>query len=254
MAVEQQGAQAPEELRVAKLLQWCGHGGVEVVGGLELSLADAEDTTIQVKADKDNTEAGKKRLTKVLMDGGSGLNTLYVDTLDAMRIPRSELRRVSSPFHGMIPRTQTYPLGQIDLPVTFGDQSNFRSEVLTFEVVGFLGSYHAILGRPCYAKFVVIPNYTCLKLKMPEPNDVITVGSTFSHSYTCDHEHYELTTTVINSAELPQLENLLTPVVLDYNKPTSSTVFHPTEETKVVGIDPTDPTKMVWIGAKLPAK
>ena len=29
----------------------------------------------------------KKRLTKVLMDGGSGLNILYVNTLDAMRIP-----------------------------------------------------------------------------------------------------------------------------------------------------------------------
>ena len=29
----------------------------------------------------------KKCLTKVLMDGGSGLNILYVDTLDAMHIP-----------------------------------------------------------------------------------------------------------------------------------------------------------------------
>ena len=29
----------------------------------------------------------KKHLTKVLMDGGSGLNILYVDTLDAMHIP-----------------------------------------------------------------------------------------------------------------------------------------------------------------------
>ena len=29
----------------------------------------------------------KKRITKVLMDGGSGLNILYVNTLDAMRIP-----------------------------------------------------------------------------------------------------------------------------------------------------------------------
>ena len=47
----------------------------------------------------------KKRLTKVLMDGGSGLNTLYVDTLDTMRITRSELRLVSSPFHGVIPGT-----------------------------------------------------------------------------------------------------------------------------------------------------
>ena len=44
----------------------------------------------------------KKCLTKVLMDGDSGLNILNVETLDAMRIPRSELRPVSSPFHGMI--------------------------------------------------------------------------------------------------------------------------------------------------------
>ena len=53
----------------------------------------------------------KKRLTKVLMDGGSGLNILYVDTLDTMRITRSELRLVSSPFHGVIPGMQAYPLG-----------------------------------------------------------------------------------------------------------------------------------------------
>ena len=43
-----------------------------------------------------------KHLTNVLMDGGSGLNILYVNTLDAMRIPRSKLRPVSSPFHDVI--------------------------------------------------------------------------------------------------------------------------------------------------------
>ena len=116
------------------------------------------------------------------MDRGSGLNILYVDTLDVMRIPLSELRPVSSPFHGMIPGMQAYPLRLIDLPIMFGDRTNFRSEVLTFEVVDFPGSYHAILGRPCYAKFMAIPNYTYLKLKMPRPNDVITIGSTFSQA------------------------------------------------------------------------
>ena len=45
------------------------------------------------------------------MDGGSGLNILYVDTLDAMRIPRSELRLMGSPFHGVILGAQAYPLG-----------------------------------------------------------------------------------------------------------------------------------------------
>ena len=42
----------------------------------------------------------KKHLTKVLMDGASGLNILYIDTLDAMRIPRSELRPTGSPSMG----------------------------------------------------------------------------------------------------------------------------------------------------------
>ena len=71
--------------------------------------------------------------------------------------------------------------------------------MLTFEVVDFLGSYHAILGQPCYAKFMAVPNYTYLKLKMPGPNNVITVGSTFSHAFTCNREHYELATAVFNS-------------------------------------------------------
>ena len=121
-------------------------------------------------------------------------------------------------------------------------------------MVDFLGSYHAILGQPCFAKFMTIPNYTYLKLKMSRPNGVITVGSTFSHTYTCDRKHYELTTTVINSAELPQLRNSLTPVVPDCNELTSSSAFHLIEETKAVGIDLTNLTKMVWIRTKLLAK
>ena len=61
-----------------------------------------------------------------------------------MRIPRSKLHPAGSPFHGVISGAQAYLLGQIDLPVMFGDRANFRLEVLTFEVVDFLGSYHAI--------------------------------------------------------------------------------------------------------------
>ena len=103
------------------------------------------------------------------------------------------------PFHGIVPGKQTRPLGRIDLPVCFGTPSNYRKEVLTFEVVGFKGTYHAILGRPCYAKFMAVPNYTYQKLKMPELNNVITMSSTFSHTFTCDREHYELTTAIINT-------------------------------------------------------
>jgi hypothetical protein len=75
----------------------------------------------------------------------------------------------TAPFHGVIPEIKALSLGQIDLPVTFGDMWNFRTETLTFEVVEFSGTYHAILGTPAYAKFMAIPNYTYLKLKIPGP-------------------------------------------------------------------------------------
>ncbi|XP_066391641.1 uncharacterized protein [Miscanthus floridulus] len=101
---------------------------------------------------------------------------------------------------------------------------------------------------------MAIPNYTYLKIKIPGPNDIITMGSTFSHAYMCDREHYEPTTAVINSPELPKLRNSATLAVPDCNGPTSSSAFHPVEETKAVEINPTDPTKMVQIETKLPAK
>ena len=50
------------------------------------------------------------------------------------------------PFHGIVPGKQVVPLGQIDLPVTFEDPTNYRMDTLTFEVVGFHRTYHAILG------------------------------------------------------------------------------------------------------------
>jgi len=101
---------------------------------------------------------------------------------------------------------------------------------------------------------MAIPSYTYVKLKMLGPNGVITVGSAFSHAFMCDREHFELAIAVINSSELPRLRESLTPAVPDCNKPTSSMAFRPLEETKAVGIDPTDLTKMVRIGTQLLAK
>jgi hypothetical protein len=120
---------------------------------------------------------GNPRFSKMLMDGGSSLNILYVNTLRLMGIGLDQLRPITTSFHGVAPGKRIQPLGQIDLPVWFGTPDNFRKEALTFELVGFRGAYHAILGQPCYAKFMTVPNYTYLKMKMPGPKGVITVGS-----------------------------------------------------------------------------
>jgi hypothetical protein len=73
---------------------------------------------------------------------------------------------------------------------------NFRTETLTFEVVGFSGTYHAILGRPAYKKFMAVPNYTYLKLKIPSPKGIITVGATYQRAYECDAECFQFTETI----------------------------------------------------------
>ncbi|XP_066316369.1 uncharacterized protein [Miscanthus floridulus] len=67
------------------------------------------------------------------MDGGSGLNIMYAETLDAMGIYRARIRPTRAPFHGNVPGKQTILIRQIDLPITFENLSNYRTETLTFE-------------------------------------------------------------------------------------------------------------------------
>jgi hypothetical protein len=90
------------------------------------------------------------------MDGGSSLNIIYAETLGLLRIDLTSVRAGAAPFHGIILGKRVQPLGRLDLPVCFGTPSNFRRETLTFEVVEFRGTYHAVLGRPCYAKFMAV--------------------------------------------------------------------------------------------------
>jgi hypothetical protein len=69
-------------------------------------------------------------------------------------------------------------------------------------VVGFRGTYHAILGRPCYSWFIAVPNYTYLKLKMLGPNGVITIGPSNEHAYECDVECVEHGEVILESTTL----------------------------------------------------
>jgi hypothetical protein len=187
------------------------------------------------------------------MDGGSILNIIYAETLGLLQIDLSSIRAGATPFHRIIPGKRVQPLGQLDLPVCFGTPSNFRKETLTFEVVGFRGTYHTVLGRPCYAKFMAVPNYTYLKLKMPGPNGVITVGSTYRHAYECDVECVEYAEALAESeALIADLENL-SKEVPDAKRHADN--FEPAEAVKSVPLDPSnDTSKQVRIVSELDPK
>jgi hypothetical protein len=180
---------------------------------------------------------GNARFSKVLMDGGSSLNILYAHTLRLLGIELDRLRPSTTSFHGVAPGKRVQPLRQIDLPVWFGTPHNFRKETLTFEVVGFRGTYHAILGRPCYAKFMAVPNYTYLKMKMPGPKGVITVGSSIEHAFDCDVECMErVEDLALDEALVANLERLVNEDFDSTAKHAGS--FEAAEQTKEVPLDP----------------
>ncbi|XP_066318994.1 uncharacterized protein [Miscanthus floridulus] len=191
-----------------------------------------------------------KRLTKVLMDGGSGLNIMYAKMLDAMGIDRARIRPTRAPFHDIVLGKQAVPLGQIDLLIPFGDPTNYRMETLTFEVVRFHGTYHAILGCPCYAKFMDIPNYAYLKLKMLGPHRVITIGTSFQRAYECEVKRREHATTIIAYKELAAIREEI--IKETPNPKWSVGSFKPIEDAKEVLIDPSGSEgKVVCIGTML---
>jgi hypothetical protein len=118
---------------------------------------------------------GTTRLTKALVDGGSGINLMYLDTFEGLGLTWNQLQSNPHSFHGVVPRKQFIRLRRVTLSVIFGDASNYYTEMLMFEVFDFSGPYHIILRWSCYDKFMDIPSYAYLKLKKPRPAEVITV-------------------------------------------------------------------------------
>jgi hypothetical protein len=96
-----------------------------------------------------------------------------------------ELHESDTPFFSIVPTEGEYPLGHIYMPVTFGTPENYRTEFLRFEVANFDCGYNAIIGRPGLAKFMAIPHYTYMILKMPGPQGIITVCGDFQGAAEC---------------------------------------------------------------------
>jgi hypothetical protein len=79
------------------------------------------------------------------MDARSGINLIYTKTLRAMQISLEFLKPTDSSFHGIVPGSANYALGQIALDVCFSNRQNYRREKLDFKVMDWPSQYHAIL-------------------------------------------------------------------------------------------------------------
>ena len=105
------------------------------------------------------------QVTKTLISGGAGLNVLFIGTFDNLQVPYEQLQP-TKPFSG-VTNGSTTPIGQVRLPVTFGERKNYRTELIDFDVAHIRLSYNAILGYPNLHGYNI--------LKMPGSGRIITV-------------------------------------------------------------------------------
>ena len=92
---------------------------------------------------------------------------------------------------------------------------------------------------------MAVPNYTYLKLKMPGPCGVITIGTSFQRAYECEVECCDHA-----SKELITLREEVAEKMPDAKTTTGS--FKPAEGSKEVHVDPSSSeAKRVHIGTSL---
>ena len=131
----------------------------------------------------------RKKLTRVLIDYGSRLNLIFASTVRKMGLNYMSLLTSSkAPFYRIVLGNSSTPFGSVTLPVTFGTEQNFRTEHIKFDVADIESSYHPILGRSALAKFMVVPHYVYLLLKMPGNTEVLSLRGDLLKSFECDKE------------------------------------------------------------------
>jgi hypothetical protein len=183
---------------------------------------------------------------KVLVDGGSSINVTFPRTLLALGVPLKDLTESDTPFFGIVPTKGEYPLGHIYMLVTFGTPENYKTEFLRFEVAHFYCRYNAIIGRPGLAKFMAIPHYSYMILKIRGPQGIITVRVDFQGTAECYRGAIQAALTARPSTTPRTQANTKLEekgLVILTNEAQAVTSIWPTEETKRINLGFADERK-----------
>jgi hypothetical protein len=125
--------------------------------------------------------------------------------MEKLGIPEIQLMPTKLTFHGIVPGHSCTPMGRIELEVLFGGKDNHRHEPIWFEVVDLNSPYHALLGRPTLAKFMAVPHYAYLKMKLPGPRGVITITGCNKKSMECARASSKLAEALVIAEQKRQL-------------------------------------------------
>ena len=112
--------------------------------------------------------------------------------------------------------------------------------------------YHAIFGRPAYARFMAVPHYTYLLLRMPGPRGPITVQGSFALSDKCDRDFNKISESFGMQAEYESAKLTIDHDVLpDVGRSLQQQAFDTTKNTKEVQVHPSDPKKTTFVASNL---
>jgi hypothetical protein len=107
-------------------------------------------------------------LHKILIDNGSQADMIFLHAFDRMSINHSLLKPADNPLYAFGGKG-TFPVGKIELLLSFGTTPNARSEQITFDIVDMVYPYNAIMGRGSINKLEATIHgvYLCMKILGP---------------------------------------------------------------------------------------
>ncbi|KAM3330115.1 hypothetical protein ACQJBY_026856 [Aegilops geniculata] len=180
--------------------------------------------------------------------------------MEKLNIKEKQLLPSRTVFHGIVPGLSCSPIGKIKIDVIFGDRNHFRREAIWFEVVDLESPYHVLVGQPALAKFMVVPHYAYLKLKMLGTKGIITINGDYEKSSTCAAASSRLAESLVIAAEKKLLDRV---VAMAGKQPDLSPEpkesetqgsFQLAKQTKKIPLDPEHPERHAIVGTNLDSK
>jgi hypothetical protein len=141
--------------------------------------------------------------------------------------------------------------------VQFGTAEHFHTNYVNFVVADFDGTYHTILGRLALTKFMVVPHYSYLVLKMPTEHGILTLRGNVYTTYTYEEESFKVAKATDLSIHMEQtlIDATKTPAdhleILELQAPFKSIKSKDHKEIQLVD---GDSSKTALIGANLDPK